>query len=185
LNFIFSGRKKTEIFTVSENELSVIATNAHKEGVLEISELNRVKNALAFDDTYIEKIMSSEDLESINIKNKTNRKIYDELCDTHHSRIIAYNGNKIIGYIKIRDLFKKIYMGDKFKIKDVIRPLTFVKNTMLISDVTKILIETSVSVFAVLDSKTNKTIGFITSDHIFSYLLGHPLRTETPKKKRK
>ena len=169
---ILSKNKKEKI--VSENELSALIDIVKREGVLETQEANLVKNAIEFDDTSVEKLLTNiKDMEYVKYENN-NKNILDKFLSTDYSRLPVIDlNNKCIGILNYKQFNKEYYKNKNFDIKTILHPIASVsKNTNL--NVVLRLMQISQNHMIVIkeDNEDESIVGFITLENVLEVLVG-------------
>ncbi len=132
------------------------------------SEIQIFQNALEFSEVKAREVMIPRtEIEAVEL-HETPKNLTKRFSDTGYSKIMVYKDtvDDIIGYVHSFDMFKK-----PKTIKSVLKPVEFVPETMLISDVLNALTKKRKSIAIVLD-EYGGTSGMITVEDIIEELFG-------------
>lgn len=132
------------------------------------TEVQIFQNALEFSNIKAREIMIPRtEIEAIE-QNTDLAEIKKIFTQTGFSKLLVYNDNidDIVGYVHAFDFFKK-----PKKLKDILKPIEFVPETMLTKDLLDLLIKKRKSLVVVLD-EYGGTSGLITIEDIVEELFG-------------
>lgn len=132
------------------------------------SEIQIFKNALEFTTVKARDVMVPRtDLCAVELRDKP-KNLIKIFSDTGYSKLLVYEGtiDNIIGYVHSYALFKK-----PKSIKNMLMPIEFVPETMLINDILDVLTKKRKSIAVVLD-EYGGTSGMITVEDIIEELFG-------------
>ena len=130
-------RAGTSETTMTEDELEVMIDEIEDGGVLEESESRLIKSAIRFDDTQVgEVFVPRVDVTAIEAS-ATPEELGKMFTATGYSRIPVYDGSidNIIGVVYSKEFFASMFNGEKFSIRDIMRPMKYVPETMSIADI--------------------------------------------------
>lgn len=171
LKIVSRGKKEEES---TEEDLLSIAAIGYKKGTLEAHEHKVIRKILKLNDTRVSKVMTSkENMYVINGEDTLNT-VIKKIKENHYSRLPVYleNTDNIVGFLITKDIisFPK-YKWSELKVKDIMRKVLFVKDNMLLSELYPKL-QTEKLHLAIVQDKTNNTVGLITLENIIEELLG-------------
>ena len=171
----YIGRKTggEDSSTMTEDELEVMIDEIEDGGVLEESESRLIKSAIRFDDTQVgEVFVPRVDVTAIEAS-ATPEELGKMFTATGYSRIPVYDGSidNIIGVVYSKEFFASMFNGEKFSIRDIMRPMKYVPETMSIADILSDFQKSKVHMAVVLDSYGG-TMGIVTLEDILEALVG-------------
>ncbi len=126
------------------------------------------QNALEFQDLKVRDCMVPRvDIDAIDIDAPLDR-LKELVVDTHYSRIPVYEGSidNVVGYVNSKSLFRH-----PEKIRDVVRPLLYVPETMDIQKLLTTFIKQHSSIAVVID-EFGGTAGMVTIEDILEEIFG-------------
>lgn len=159
--------------TMTEDELEVMIDDIEEDGVLEESESRLIKSAIRFDDTQVgEVFVPRVDIVGIDA-GASNDELRVRFNSTGFSRIPVYDGSidNIIGVVYSKDFFSAMFNGRQFAIRDIMKPMKYVPETMSIADILSDFQKSKVHMAVVLDSYGG-TMGIVTLEDILEELVG-------------
>lgn len=174
INWVLSKLAKvTDNASATEQELDTLIDIVTHEGVIESHEASLVSNALKFDETRIQSVMTK-------IKNVVTIKynarmatIIDKFKNSSYSRIPVIKNKKIIGLINMKKVFLYQNTDSKKPIKDLIDPIISVCQYDTLD---KVLQEMQVnqSHMAVVKKNQNSSVivGIVTMENLLENLVG-------------
>lgn len=180
LNLIFEWWKKLvyKIFrlnkkrpSMTEEEFSIIVNDITDEGVLAETEAEIIQNTIKFDDTKVEKVMTTvENITAVCVTDNL-KKIKEIFIESNYSRLPVYNDsqNDIIGILYRADFYEML-LSNRADITKIMKPVLFTTTQTVISDLFEILQNQQVPQAIV---KENETImGLISMEDILEELVG-------------
>ena len=151
--------------TTMEDDLKNSITDSN----LEELEKQLLLNVFEFNDTTIDKVMTPKKyVVTIDI-NATKEEILKIIKEYKYTRFPIVNNNDIIGVLNMKDLVIK--QNETFNLKDYIREITTLKDTMIIDDA-YLYLNSNYEVMAKV-VKNNKYIGIVTLEDIIEELVGN------------
>lgn len=143
--------------------------NSITDSNLEELEKQLLLNVFEFNDTTIDKVMTPKKyVVTIDI-NATKEEILKIIKEYKYTRFPIVNNNDIIGVLNMKDLVIK--QNETFNLKDYIREITTLKDTMIIDDA-YLYLNSNYEVMAKV-VKNNKYIGIVTLEDIIEELVGN------------
>ena len=158
---------------MTEDELEVMIDEIEDGGVLEESESRLIKSAIRFDDTPVgEVFVPRVDVTATDVSSTPND-LGKLFTATGYSRIPVYDGSidNIIGVVYSKDFFSAMFNGRQFAIRDIMKPMKYVPETMSIADILSDFQKSKVHMAVVLDSYGG-TMGIVTLEDILEALVG-------------
>lgn len=180
VSFVFTkftgaiGRKVGESdTTMTEDELEVMIDEIEDDGVLEESESRLIKSAIRFDDTEVGEVYVPR-VDVVAISADSNEQELGRLfTDSGYSRLPVYDGSidNIIGVVYSKEFFGAMFDGRTFTIRDIMKPVRYVPETMSIADILSDFQKSKIHMAVVLDSYGG-TMGIVTLEDILEELVG-------------
>lgn len=155
----------------TEEEIRILVKESHKSGLINNTELTLMDNIFEFSETHAREIMIPRTemvcLYTEDGFEKNQQKAYREM----HTRYPVCDPDKdhIIGFVHIKDLVK--VTDDNPNIRDVIRPILSVPESMSISALMKLMQKTKMQI-AILIDEYGGTAGLVTLENIMEEIVG-------------
>jgi CBS domain containing-hemolysin-like protein len=157
----------------SEEELRLILTESEEGGAIKPSENELIQNVFDFDDRTVKQIMVPQKrMVAIDVELGRDLMI-KQIIDEGFSRLPVYLGDtdNILGIIHSKDLLRAV-IDNKFKtIKDIMRPVHFVPESMKINDLLRDFQKHHIQM-AIVTDESGATAGLITMEDIIEELVG-------------
>ena len=157
----------------TEEELRLILTESEEGGAIKPSENELIQNVFDFDDRTVKQIMVPQK-RMVAIDVELGRDLMTkQIIDEGFSRLPVYLGDtdNIIGIIHSKDLLRAV-VDNRFKtIKDIMRPVHFVPESMKINDLLRDFQKHHVQM-AIVTDESGATAGLITMEDIIEELVG-------------
>lgn len=157
----------------TDEEIKLLVEESYNHGLVDKTELTLVDNIFDFSDKTVKEIMVPRtDITNIFIEDA-----FDDIIDfTLKEQLTRYpvckeNKDNVIGFIHIKDLYKQKIEGSNQEIKNIIRDIKLVPESMLISDLLKIFKKDKVQVALVID-EYGGTSGLVTIEDILEEIVG-------------
>ena len=157
----------------TDEEIKLLVEESYNHGLVDKTELTLVDNIFDFSDKTVKEIMVPRtDITNIFIEDT-----FDDIIDfTLKEQLTRYpvckeNKDNVIGFIHIKDLYKQKIEGSNQEIKNIIREIKLVPESMLISDLLKIFKKDKVQVSLVID-EYGGTSGLVTIEDILEEIVG-------------
>ena len=159
--------------TMTEDELEVMIDEIEDGGVLEESESRLIKSAIRFDDTQVGEVFVPRVDVTAADASTTPEELGKLFTATGYSRIPVYDGSidNIVGVVYSKDFFAAHFNGRQFSIRDIMKPMKYVPETMSIADILSDFQKSKVHMAVVLDSYGG-TMGIVTLEDILEALVG-------------
>jgi CBS domain containing-hemolysin-like protein len=128
-----------EVEVHSNDELKFLMQQGHKTGAIEATDYDIIKNAFNFSERTARQVMVPRtQLLAIDLEDFDDQKL-EEILEARFSRIPCHAGglDNIVGVVYLKDLLLKIRRGEKFEIRDVMRPMPAVPETKKIGPLLK------------------------------------------------
>lgn len=156
----------------TEEEIRILVKESHKSGLIDNTELTLVDNIFEFAETNAREIMIPR-MEMIclygNLSFEENRKIALREMHTRYP-VCDKDKDNIIGFVHIKDLLK-VSDNAVHDIRDIMRPMTTVPESMPISALLK-LMQKRKSQIAILIDEYGGTAGLVTLEDIMEEIVG-------------
>ncbi len=164
-------KTETETKTSSE-ELIMYVEEVQQEGSLDNNEGTLIKNAIEFNETKAEDILTHRmDLEAVP-ESATKEDLSRKFAETKFSRILVYRDtiDNIIGVVHQKDVYTAAGLTSR-TMEDLITPVLFIQKNEKISDLLKLLQKNKAHIAVVLD-EYGGTLGIVTMEDILEELVG-------------
>ncbi|MCK9424445.1 MAG: hemolysin family protein [Ignavibacteriaceae bacterium] len=157
----------------SEDEIRVIISEGVKSGAIDEAEHQIIENVFEFTDLKANEVMIPRtEMVAIELTDD-DESMVKEIMQTGHSLVPIYQDSldNIIGIIHIKDLMRSLVEKKNIVIKSLIRPVYFVPETKLISEIMKEMQKRSERISIVTD-EYGGTEGVLTIEDILSEIVG-------------
>ena len=169
----FINRKHTDNDTMTEDELEVMIDEIESDGVIDKDESELIKSAMRFDDIQVSEVyVPRMDIIGIEVSS-SNNDLGHLFASSGYSRIPVYEKSidNIVGVVYAKEFYTNSYMGVKFSIKDILKPVKYVPETMSIATILKDFQKSKIHMAVVLDSYGG-TMGIVTMEDLLEELVG-------------
>jgi len=171
------GRKKSAIDGesewVSEREIQFLIDHIGQKGLMEVEKSSMLKNIFELGVTPIEDIMVPA-TDVIMVEASTPIKDTLEVFTEHHfTRLPVYDDTKenIIGIVHLKDIFLLMSRNQEKKLKDIVRPILFVPESLKVNQLMRELRQQHVHMAIVLNEHGIIT-GLITLEDVLEEIVG-------------
>ena len=162
---------------VTEEEIIMMVSEGHEQGVIEASEAEMISNILEFDDTVVGDIMTHRrNICSID----ADMKLMDAaalMAQERYSRYPVYKDDEdnIIGILHLKDVMRRIMKNDReAPIESVMRKPYFVPDTQSINKLFRIMQASKVHMAVVVD-EYGQNCGLVAMEDILEEIVGNIL----------
>lgn len=159
--------------THTAEELLMLLEQGKQSGVIKHSEHELIKNVFYFSERTVKQIMVSRtQIVAIEFPIE-NKELVDIVIKEGYSRLPVFieTIDNIIGVIYAKDLLAIIKHKENFALKEILRPVTFIPETQIISEVLQEFQRQHIHVAIVLD-EFGGTAGMVTLEDIIEELVG-------------
>lgn len=167
------GIKSVEEEVHTEEELRLILTESEEGGAIKPSENELIQNVFDFDDRIVKQILvPTNRVVALDVEVGRDEMI-KQIIDEGFSRLPVYLGDidNVIGVVHSKDLLKAV-LENKFKsIRDIMRPVHFVPESMKINELLRDFQKHHIQM-AVVTNERGATAGIITMEDIIEELVG-------------
>lgn len=157
----------------SEEELRLILTESEESGAIKPSENELIQNVFDFDDRIVKQIMVPQiRVVALDVELGRNE-ITKRVIEEGFSRLPVYLGDidNVIGIVHSKDLLRAL-IDNKFRsLKDIMRPVHFVPESMKISELLRDFQKHHIQM-AIVTNEFGATAGLITMEDIIEELVG-------------
>jgi CBS domain containing-hemolysin-like protein len=157
----------------TEEELRLILTESEEGGAIKPSENELIQNVFDFDDRIVKQILvPTNRVVALDVESGRDE-MTKQIIDEGFSRLPVFLGdiNNVIGIVHSKDLLKAV-IENKFKsIKDIMRPVHFVPESMKINELLRDFQKHHIQM-AVVTDEFGTTAGVITMEDIIEELVG-------------
>lgn len=157
----------------TDEEIKLLVEESYKHGLIDQTELTFVDNIFDFSEKAAKEIMIPRtDMECIFIDDS-----FDEIIEnTLKSQLTRYpvckeSKDNIIGFVHIKDLYRQKIEGNNKGIKDIIREIKFVPESMSISELFKDFQKEKMQMAIIID-EYGGTSGLVTAEDILEEIVG-------------
>jgi CBS domain containing-hemolysin-like protein len=157
----------------TEEELRLILTESEEGGAIKPSENELIQNVFDFDDRIVKQIMVPQNrIIALDVelgKDAITKKVIEE----GFSRIPIYLGDidNVIGIVHSKDLLKALIENKFRSLKDIMRPVHFVPESMKINELLRDFQKHHIQM-AIVTNEFGATAGLITMEDIIEELVG-------------
>lgn len=158
---------------VSDQEIRLLAIEGSLHGTIDDVERELIHQALDFSDTTARQVMTPRpDVIGIDI-NWTNEEVLQTIREEGYSRFPVYDGtiDRIAGAIFTKDVIHLLTEGSPIILRDIVRPVMFVPDSMVISEVLAKFQKQRRHLAIVLD-EFGGTAGLITLEDVLEEIVG-------------
>lgn len=120
----------------TEEEIRMVIAQSHKSGIIDKAELALFDNVFEFTDRIVREVMVPRvSIIGLNIRDSFEEHL-EIMLKTKLTRFPVYDGDKdqIIGVVLLRDIFEKMARNENITILSVLRPVTFIPETIELKD---------------------------------------------------
>ncbi|QQS34805.1 MAG: HlyC/CorC family transporter [Ignavibacteriales bacterium] len=170
---LFRERTNFSQSRLSEDEIRIILSEGVKSGAIDKTEHEIINNIFEFTDLRANEVMIPRtDMIAIDISEQ-NENLVNEVLKSGHSVIPAFEetSDNIVGSIHTKDLMKVILSKDEIDFKKLIRPVYFIPETKLISEILKEMQKRGERL-AIVTDEYGGTEGVITMEDIIEEIVG-------------
>ncbi len=157
----------------SEDEILDIISDGVRSGAIDEEDKKIIENIFEFNDLKANEVMIPRtEMVAINILDSQEINI-EKIIKNDQQFIPVYEKSldNILGTINIKDVIKKIWDDQKFSLRDLIRPIYFVPETKLISEILRDMQKQGERI-AIVTDEYGGTEGVITIDDILEEIVG-------------
>ena len=157
----------------TEEELRLILTESEEGGAIKPSENELIQNVFDFDDRVVKQIMVPKTrVSALNVE-LSRTEMTQRVIDEGFSRLPVYFGDvdNIIGIVHSKDLLKAVIDNKFTTIRDIMRPVHFVPESMKINELLRDF-QKHHTQMAVVTNEFGGTAGLITMEDIIEELVG-------------
>lgn len=181
INFLFTMWKKllAKMFHleasggITEDELITIVEEAETEGSIDEEQSELIQNAIEFNDLTANEVMTPRvDIVAVDLEDYTEDCIAELFRETGFSRVPVHEDDldKILGVLNQKD-FHNYVVGSEKTIRDYVKPVVFVAETIKIADLLKMMQQMKTHMAIVID-EYGGTEGLVTMEDIVEELVG-------------
>lgn len=165
--------KKEGELAHTEEEIRILMTQSHKNGLIDNTEMALFDNIFEFSDRIAREIMVPRiDMVTIDIDDSQDdiRRIIET---ERHTRYPVSQGDKdhISGFVHVKDLYLQINQNHPFSIRTILRKVIMVSESSEISAILKRMQKNKTQIAVVID-EYGGTAGLITMEDIMEELVG-------------
>ncbi|HVI44158.1 MAG TPA: hemolysin family protein [Chitinophaga sp.] len=157
----------------SEEELKLIISESQEGGAIEETERELIQNVFEFDDSRVKEILTHrKDISALDMSLPFEA-LVDQAIKDGYSRYPVYNNSldDLKGVIYAKDLVKGVHEGSLHNIKDILKPVFYVPDSMKIKDLLRTFQKQRLQL-AVVTNEFGDTEGIVTMEDILEELVG-------------
>jgi len=157
----------------TEEELRLILTESEEGGAIKPSENELIQNVFDFDDRIVKQILvPTNRIAAVDVESGRDE-IVKQILDEGFSRMPVYLGdiNNVIGIVHSKDLLKSVVENKYKTIRDIMRPVHFVPESMKINELLRDFQKHHIQM-AIVTDEFGTTAGVITMEDIIEELVG-------------
>ena len=157
--------------SLTEKDIKKMIVTGSKEGILEEKEKEYILNIFEFNDKTANKIMTPRSQVTILSINDTMPELIKKIKSSSFTRFPVLNGEKVVGFINIKDFIYLHQTQKEVTIQDLIRPVLKFKKTEKIDDIFRIMQEKH-ETFSIIQDK-DEFIGILTMEDDIEEIVGN------------
>lgn len=157
----------------TDEEIKLLVEESYKHGLVDNTELALIDNIFDFSEKTARDVMIPRtDMECIFIEH-TFDQILTYALDRQLTRypICKKDKDHVIGFVHIKDLYKQKILGINQNIKDIIRNVNFIPESMSISELLKIFKNEKAQIAIIID-EYGGTCGMVTIEDVLEEIVG-------------
>lgn len=157
----------------SEDEILDIISDGVKSGTIDEADQEIIENIFEFNDLKADEVMIPRtEMVVINLSD-TDEKNIDIIIKTSHTLLPVYENSldNIVGVLHTKDVMKILIKGEKVSLRQLARPVYFVPETKLISEILKDMQKQGERI-AIVTDEYGGTEGVITMEDILEEIVG-------------
>lgn len=157
----------------TDEEIKILVEESYKHGLIDKTELTFVDNIFDFSETTVKDVMIPRtDMSCIFLEDSFD-KIIEYALDEQLTRYPVCRDSKdnVIGFIHIKDLYKKKIEEKNQSVDDIIREVKFVHESMSISELLKVFKREKEHIAIIID-EYGGTSGLVTIEDILEEIVG-------------
>lgn len=157
----------------SEDEILDIISDGVKSGTIDEADQEIIENIFEFNDLKADEVMIPRtEMVAINLSD-TDEKNIDIIIKTSHTLLPVYENSldNIVGVLHTKDVMKILIKGEKVSLRQLARPVYFVPETKLISEILKDMQKQGERI-AIVTDEYGGTEGVITMEDILEEIVG-------------
>ena len=164
------GKEVDKKALVTEEEIKIMLDLGVQDGTIMKDEKHMVNEIFDFDNTETKEVFIPLNKVFFINENNTLRELKKRAVETGHSRFPVYKKNKndIIGIVHVKDALLK---DEKFKVKDIMKSVFFVKQQMKADDVLRKM-QKKKAHMAIVKATKGKIIGIVTLEDLIEEVFG-------------
>lgn len=158
---------------VSEKEIQFLIDHISQKGLMESEKTEMLRNIFELGHTPIKEIMvPATDIVSVNVATSI-KETLSIFAKHHYTRLPAYKDSvdNIIGIVHLKDIFLMMTNHEEKQLKDILRPILFVPETLKVNQLLRELRQQHVHMAIVLNEHGIVT-GLITLENFLEEIVG-------------
>lgn len=170
---LFGIKSFSEEEVHTEEELRLILTESEEGGAIKPSENELIQNVFDFDDRVVKQIMVPQHKISAIDVEMGREQVIKKIIDEGYSRLPVFLGDidNVIGIVHSKDLLKAVLENKFVTIRDIMRPVHFIPETMKINELLRDFQRLHIQ-FSIVTNEFGATAGIVTMEDIIEELVG-------------
>jgi putative hemolysin len=161
---------------VTVEDVRSMISDGTKEGVFESSEQEMVDRVFKLDDRTISSLMTPRtEVVFIDVEESW-EEIRQSLVEHPYARFPVYEGqlDSVLGVLDVRDVMVKLAQGQKIVVRDILRPVIFLPETISALDTLDYMRENATDMAIIIDEFSG-VLGLVTRSDVLEVMLGHAI----------
>jgi putative hemolysin len=161
---------------VTVEDVRSMISDGTKEGVFESSEQEMVDRVFKLDDRTISSLMTPRtEVVFIDIEEPW-EEIRQSLVEHPYARFPVYEGqlDSVLGVLDVRDVMVKLAQDQKVVVRDILRPVIFLPETISALDTLDYMRENATDMAIIIDEFSG-VLGLVTRSDVLEVMLGHAI----------
>ena len=158
---------------VTEKEILLMIDAGEELGSIDESEKEMITNIFEFNNTTVGEIATHRTDIIALCGDATEAEIKETAARENYSRIPVYNGNidNIIGILFVKDVFKRVFEGTSFELKNIVRKPYFVPFSKKTDELFEEMQKNKIHMAVVID-EYGGTMGIVTMEDLIEEVMG-------------
>jgi len=170
---LFGGDAVSKVPFVTEEELKMLLSVGHEEGVLEQEEKEMIHSIFEFGDTTAKAVMTPKpDMVCLEVSTPL-KEAAARIIEAGHSRIPVYEGtvDNITGVLFAKDLIGIFAMGKQADLRELLRPPLFVPESKKLDDLLRQMQSCHMHIAIIVD-EYGGTAGIVSLEDLIEEIVG-------------
>jgi len=164
----------------SEDEIKIILSRSEELGKITLQRLMMFEHIFDFGKTIVKEIMTPIDKVVFLDLNSSYSDFIRVLKEHKFSRYLVKDGEKVLGFVHIKDVFLNEFYGESFDLRKIIREIKVISENILAEKALRFFQENNIQISLVSDTK-GKITGILSIEDIIEEICGE-IRDEFEKR---